>query len=104
VDGMLADGPGRDANDTIYQFDASRDYNPEPGLERIKARVLAVNSADDERNPHETGLMEKLMARLAHGSLYLIPASATTRGHGTTGQAMLWKAQLAAWLAKAATH
>jgi homoserine O-acetyltransferase len=106
VDGMLADGPGRDANDTIYQFDASRDYNPEPGLERIKARVLAVNSADDERNPHETGLMEKLMARLAHGSLYLIPASATTRGHGTTGQAALWKAQLAAWLAKApaATH
>jgi len=104
VDGMLADVPGRDANDTIYQFDASRDYNPEPGLERIKARVLAVNSADDERNPHETGLMEKLMARLAHGSLYLIPASATTRGHGTTGQAALWKAQLAAWLAKAATH
>ena len=48
--------------------------------------------------------MEKLMARLAHGSLYLIPASATTRGHGTTGQAALWKAQLAAWLAKAATH
>jgi len=70
----------------------------------VKARVLAVNSADDERNPHETGLMEKLMARLAHGSLYLIPASATTRGHGTTGQAALWKAQLAAWLAGAATH
>ena len=106
VDNMLAEGPGRDANDTIYQFDASRDYDPAPRLESITARVLAVNSADDERNPHETGLMEKLMARLAHGSFYLIPASAQTRGHDTTGQAALWKAQLTAWLAQtsAATH
>ena len=106
VDSMLAEGPGRDANDTIYQFDASRDYDPEPGLDRIKARVLAVNSADDERNPHETGLMEKLMARLHRGSFYLIPASTQTRGHGTTGQAALWKAQLTTWLAQtpAATH
>lgn len=101
VDGMLAEEGGRDANDTIYQFDASRDYDPEPGLARIKARVLAINSADDERNPHETGVMERLMARLSRGSFYLIPASAQTRGHGTTGQAALWKAQLAAWLAKA---
>ena len=100
VDTMLADAPGRDANDTIYQFDASRDYDPEPGLARIKARVLAVNSADDERNPHETGVMDRLMARLSRGSFYLIPASTQTRGHGTTGQAALWKAQLAAWLAK----
>ena len=75
VDSMLAEGPGRDANDTIYQFDASRDYDPEPGLGRIKARVLAVNSADDERNPHETGLMEKLMARLpAAASISSLPA------------------------------
>src|ERR1700761_5129624 len=80
VDNMLAEGPGRDANDTIYQFDASRNYDPEPGLDRIKARVLAVNSADDERNPHETGLMEKLMARLARGSFYLIPASTQPPG------------------------
>jgi homoserine O-acetyltransferase len=100
VDGMLAGEPGGDANDTIYQFDASRDYDPEPGLARIKARVLAVNSADDERNPQETGLMDRLMARLSRGSFYLIPASAQTRGHGTTGQAALWKAQLAAWLGK----
>jgi homoserine O-acetyltransferase len=100
VDGMLADEQGRDANDTIHQFDASRDYDPAPGLERIKARVLAINSADDERNPHETGLMDKLMARLSRGSFYLIPASEQTRGHGTTGQAALWKAQLADWLTK----
>lgn len=100
VDGMLAGEPGGDANDTIYQFDAARDYNPEPGLGRIKARVLAINSADDERNPHETGVMTRLMAQLAGARYYLIPASATTRGHGTTGQAALWKAELAAWLAK----
>ncbi|MBA2590675.1 MAG: alpha/beta fold hydrolase [Alphaproteobacteria bacterium] len=99
VDQMLAGTPNGDANDTIYQFDASRDYNPEPRLDRIRARVLAVNSADDERNPQETGVMEKLMKRLAKGSAYLIPASEKTRGHGTTGQAALWKAQLAAWLA-----
>src|SRR6185312_6439473 len=104
VDGMLAAAPGGDANDTIYAFDASRDYDPEPGLSRIKARVLAVNSADDERNPHETGvmarLMERLMGRLSGARYYLIPSSTTTRGHGTTGQAALWKAELAAWLGK----
>jgi homoserine O-acetyltransferase len=100
VDQMLAGPPGGDANDTIYQFDASRDYDPGPGLERIRARVLAINSADDERNPAETGVMERQMARLSRGTFYLIPASEKTRGHGTTGQASLWKAQLAAWLAK----
>jgi homoserine O-acetyltransferase len=100
VDQMLAGRSGGDANDTIYQFDASRDYDPAPGLARIRARVLAVNSADDERNPVETGVMQRQMARLSRGTYYLIPASEKTRGHGTTGQAGLWKAQLAAWLAK----
>ena len=97
LDQVLAAPSSGDANDTIYQLDASRDYDPEPM--RITARVLAINSADDERNPGETGVMARKMAKLAHGSFYLIPASAQTRGHGTTGQAGLWKAQLAAWLA-----
>ncbi len=97
LDQVLAAPSSGDANDTIYQLDASRDYDPEPM--RITARVLAINSADDERNPGETGVMARQMAKLAHGSFYLIPASAQTRGHGTTGQAGLWKAQLAAWLA-----
>ncbi len=100
VDQMLAGPPGGDANDIIYQFDASRDYDPAPGLERIRAQVLAINSADDERNPAETGVMQRQMARLARGSYYLIPASEKTRGHSTTGQADLWKARLAAWLAQ----
>ena len=84
-----------DANDLLYQWDASRDYNPGPGLERISAIVLAVNSADDERNPPELGLMEREMARVRNGTLLLIPASADTRGHGTTALARFWKARFA---------
>ena len=100
VDGMLAGEPGGDANNTVYQFDAARDYDPEPSLSRITARVLAINSADDERNPHKTGVMTRLVARIPGARYFLIPASGDTRGHGTTGQAALWKAELSAWLEK----
>ena len=97
----LAAPSAGDANDVIYQFDSARDYNPAPGLERIEAAVLAINSADDERNPPETGLMSRAMARLKNGRLLLIPASAETRGHGTTGMARFWKEDLRAFLATA---
>jgi homoserine O-acetyltransferase len=83
-----------DANDFLYQWDASRDYNPAPGLERITATLLAINSADDERNPPETGLMERALQRVKGGRLLLLPASDETRGHGTTGMARFWKQQL----------
>jgi len=76
-----------DANDVLYQWDSSRDYNPSPGLERIEAAVLAINSADDERNPPETGIMERELKRVKNGKLFLIPASEGTAGHGTTGSA-----------------
>ena len=79
-----------DANDTLYQWDSSRDYNPSPNLERIEATVLAINAADDERNPPETGLMERELKRVKNGKLYLIPASEQTTGHGTTGQAKFY--------------
>jgi len=88
-----------DANDILYQWDSSRDYNPAPGLERIKAALLAINSADDERNPPETGLMDAALKRVKNGKLLLIPASEETRGHGTTGMAKFWKAQLQEFLA-----
>ncbi len=88
-----------DANDAIYQFEASRDYDPAPKLARITAPVLAINSADDERNPHETGLLEKGVAQVRNGQSFLIPASDETRGHGTTGMARLWKDRLAKFLA-----
>src|SRR3954453_6943689 len=84
-----------DANDTLYQWSSSGDYNPSPGLERIKATVLAINAADDERNPPETGLMDSDMKRVKNGRSYLIPAGPDTAGHGTTGNAKWYKAQLA---------
>jgi homoserine O-acetyltransferase len=99
VDERLAAPFTADANDFLYQWDSSRDYNPAPGLERIKAPVLAINSADDERNPPETGIMERELKRVRNGQLYLIPASEDTRGHATTGMARFWKQQLQTWLA-----
>ncbi len=87
-----------DANDNLYQWDSSRDYNPSAGLERIQAAVLAINSADDERNPPETGIMDREIKRVKNGRVYLIPGSELTAGHGTTGQAKFWKQQLADFL------
>jgi homoserine O-acetyltransferase/O-succinyltransferase len=83
-----------DANDHLYQWDSSRDYNPSPGLERIQAVLLAINSADDERNPPETGVLDREIKRVKNGRVFLIPASDQTAGHGTTGQARFWKQQL----------
>lgn len=99
TDQQLARGSNSDANDILYQFDASRGYNPAPALEKIQARLLAINSADDERNPPELGIMEREMKRVKNGRLYLIPASPDTRGHGTTGQARWWKQALQEFLA-----
>ena len=98
VDARLTTATTGDANDAIYQFEASRDYDPAPRLARITAPVLAINSADDERNPHETGLLEKGVAQVRNGQSFLIPASDDTRGHGTTGAAKFWKDRLAKFL------
>ena len=83
-----------DANDLLYQYQASSDYDPSTGLDKFKASVLAINSADDERNPPELGIMEREMKRLAGSRLFIIPGSDTTRGHGTALMAKLWKDQL----------
>jgi homoserine O-acetyltransferase/O-succinyltransferase len=80
-----------DANDYIYAYDASRDYDPSPDLEKIKARVLAINAADDERNPAELGILAREIKRVKNGRYYEIPTSADTRGHSTTGDAAYWK-------------
>ncbi len=88
-----------DANDFLYQWESSRDYNPAPKLAALTAPVLAINSADDERNPPETGTLERAIKTLRDGRILLIPASAETRGHGTTAMAKFWKADFAAWLA-----
>lgn len=91
----LAQARAVDANNLLYQYEASRDYNPAPRLESIKARLLAINSADDERNPPELGIMEREIKRVKHGRYVLIPASDETRGHGTTSAAKWWKHHLA---------
>jgi homoserine O-acetyltransferase/O-succinyltransferase len=83
-----------DANDHLYQWDASRDYDASPGLERIQAVLLAINSADDERNPPELGLLDREIKRVKNGRVLLIPGSDQTVGHGTTGQARFWKQAL----------
>jgi homoserine O-acetyltransferase/O-succinyltransferase len=94
VDERLAAPVTSDANDLIYQWEASHDYNPSAGLERIEATLLAINSADDERNPPETGLTATALKRVKNGRLYLIPASTETRGHLTTGNAKFYSQQL----------
>lgn len=83
-----------DANDHLYQWDASRDYNPLAQIDKIQATLLAINSADDERNPPELGVMEKALSRIARARLLLIAGSDQTAGHGTTGQAKWWKAEV----------
>ena len=87
-----------DANDFLYAFEASRNYDPSPELERIRAPVLAINSADDEVNPPELGLMERLMPRVKRGRYILLPISGQTRGHGTHTVAAVWKKHLAQFL------
>ena len=80
-----------DANDMRYQFESSTDYNPQPELEKIQARLIAVNSADDQVNPPELGIMEREIKRVKQGRYVLIPISDETRGHGTHSVAKLWR-------------
>jgi homoserine O-acetyltransferase len=101
VEERLAAPPGGDANDTIYHLASSKDYNPEPGLERITAPVLAIAAADDERNPLETGIMDAQLKRVGSATLFLIPASSETRGHGTTGAASFYAERLRTFLDQA---
>ena len=90
-----------DANDVLYQWDSSRDYNASAGLERIQAVLLAINSADDERNPPELGVLDREVKRVKNGRVLLIPASDQTAGHSTTGQAKFWKKDVAELLRSA---
>lgn len=87
-----------DANDMLYQFDASRDYDPSSHLAQVTAPVLAINSADDQVNPPELGVMDRLMPQVAKGKFILIPISDRTRGHGTHSLPAVWGGDLAAWL------
>jgi homoserine O-acetyltransferase len=104
VDERLATPVTADANDFVYQWEASHDYDPSAGMERIQATLLAINAADDERNPPETGVTEAAIKRIKNGRLYLIPASTETRGHLTTGNAKFYAEQLRELLQTAPQH
>jgi homoserine O-acetyltransferase/O-succinyltransferase len=91
-----------DANDLIYYFDASRNYDPSAHLDRIHVPVMWVNSADDFINPPELGIAEKYAPKLAHGRFVLVPISDATRGHGTHTEAAVWKQYLVELLAQSA--
>jgi homoserine O-acetyltransferase len=86
--------PTMDANNTLYALDASSDYDPGPGLEKIKASLLAVNTADDLINPGELGIIEHEIGRVKRGKAIVIPLSDETRGHGTHTLAAVWKKYL----------
>jgi homoserine O-acetyltransferase len=94
VDEQLALPVTADTNDFLYQWDASHDYDPAAGMEKIEATLLAINAADDERNPPETGVTEAAIKRIKNGKIHLIPASTETRGHLTTGNAKFYTGQL----------
>jgi len=91
-----------DANDVLYALEASHDYDPGPALEKIRATLLAINSADDLINPPELGILEREIQRLPHGRAIVIPLSDKTRGHGSHTIAALWKDELAKLLKESA--
>jgi homoserine O-acetyltransferase/O-succinyltransferase len=88
-----------DANDVLYQVEASRDYDPGPGLEKIRVPLIAVNSADDLINPPELGILEKEIKRVPGGRAIIVPLSPDTRGHGTHTIAAVWQQYLVEVLA-----
>jgi homoserine O-acetyltransferase/O-succinyltransferase len=79
------------ANDVIWEFDASRDYDPSAGLGLIQAPLLAVNFADDELNPVELGGLERAITHVKHGRAVTVPAGPTSRGHQTLRIAEIWQ-------------
>jgi homoserine O-acetyltransferase len=93
-----------DANDYLYQWDASRTYDPGPALEKIQAEVVAINSADDGVNPPELGIMEREIARVRNGRYFLSPAGEKTIGHRTFYVTELWKVVLPELLDSRAEH
>jgi homoserine O-acetyltransferase len=88
-----------DANDTLYAFDASRDYDPSPRLDQIRAHVTLINSADDQINPPELGIAEREIRKVKNGRFVLLPITDQSRGHGTHSLPALWKQYLAELLA-----
>jgi homoserine O-acetyltransferase len=92
------------AIDLLYQVDSSRNYNPEPDLEKIQAPLVAINSADDVVNPPELGILERTIQRVKYGRFVLLPITDQTRGHGTHSLPAIWKQYLAELLTASRPH
>lgn len=101
LDARLNGNFAGDANDHLLQWESSADYDPSRGLEKITATLLAINAADDERNPPELGILDREIQRVKNGKVLLIPGSEQTLGHGTTGQAKFYAKELDALLKSA---
>jgi homoserine O-acetyltransferase len=102
-DGFISSYAKVDANDYLYWFESSYDYDPAPELGKIKAKLLAVNFADDELNPPEVGVMEREVGRVKNGRFVTVPASSNSRGHQSLSQAALWKNYVVELLGSGAT-
>lgn len=103
LDAFVARGlESLDANDLLYQMEASRDYDPNPDLEKIQAPLFAVNSADDLINPHQLGILEREIGRVRNGRAVVLETTRATRGHGSYSFATLWKHHLELLLAESA--
>ena len=101
VDSKLAEAKIADANDTLYQWSASQDFDPSKDIEKITAYLFAINAADDERNPEELGHLQSAVNRMPHASYLIIPTSSKTRGHATTSNvAELYAEKLGDFLKK----
>ena len=90
----LADAAKGDANNQLWAIEAIQDYNPEPDLDKIKAKVMLINDAEDHANPPELGTVERAMKHVKHGRYVLIPAGPNTHGHFSHFYAELWKPYL----------
>jgi homoserine O-acetyltransferase/O-succinyltransferase len=93
-----------DANDMLYAIESSNDYDPAPALEKIRARVVAINSADDLIDPPELGILEREIKRVPRGRVVMIPYDARSRGHGSHTFPQLWKHELAVLLQEIETE
>jgi homoserine O-acetyltransferase len=96
--------PDLDANDLLYQVNASRDYDPSADLEKIRSPVMWINSGDDFINPPELGIAEREVKRLSHGTFILLAASELTQGHGTHTRPAVWQQYLAQLLESSQQH
>ena len=95
----LAEAAQGDANNQLWAIEAIQDYNPEPDLDKITAKVLLINDAEDHANPPELGTVERAMQRVKHGRYVLIAAGPDTHGHFSHYYAKLWKPYLIEFLA-----